>query len=117
MLKIFFVDFGVFGAVAYHFAPFEAAFRRKHEEFSVKYNVEFLFVESVRVPRFFDDCGNGLSRFPHFLVGNAVFFDMPQGIFVAFDAFRAFGVKISFERFERRYVRYAFFYYSESEHS
>ena len=117
MLKIFFVHFGVFYAVTYHFAPFEAAFRRNDEEFSVKYNVEFLFVESVCVPRFFDDGGKGFSRFPHFLVGNAVFTYVPQGVLVARYALRAFGVKISFERFERRYVRYAFFYYSESEHS
>lgn len=117
MLKIFFVHVGVFYAVTYHFAPFEIAFRRKYEVFSAKYDVKLLFVESVYVPSFFDDGGKGLSRFPHFLVGNAVFPYVPQGVLVARYALRAFGVKISFKRFERRYVRYAFFYYSESEHS
>lgn len=59
MLKIFFVHVGVFYAVTYHFTPFEIAFRRKYEVFSAKYDVKLLFVESVCVPHFFDDCGKG----------------------------------------------------------
>ena len=94
----------MFYAVTYHFAPFEIAFRRKHEVFSAKYDAEFIFVESVYVPSFFDDGGKGFGSFCHFFVGNAIFSDVSQWTFVAIDSFRALRIEIFLKRFENRIV-------------